>query len=196
MKNIVVIATVLCLSVSTGQAKPQDCEARKKIVSAYSTIKQLIASSPNDTVLREQAAKTMRSFVDFNEFARLSLGKAWKNLDANQRAEYKTEFKALLERTYLKRFKTNQSFEVIDTQHCRYNKKADRVEIRTTIVCSSVETEVYYRFYGAAESWLVYDIVVDDISMMRNYRTSFSRTIREEGFDALLSKLRKSNKDK
>jgi len=157
-------------------------------------IHELVLASKDDEDMRSKVKGLLEGFMDFEEFGKLCMGKEWDKLSADQRSRYLVEFKALLERTYLKRFKAGKPFTVTFRGDTRMNKTGDRAEVRTTITADNVGADIDYRFHSR-DGWKVYDILVDEVSMMRNFRKSFLKVMRKDGFDALLQKMQNRNEE-
>jgi phospholipid transport system substrate-binding protein len=166
------------------------CDGVAIIDGNYRTIKKVCAESPTDDDMRDRISLLMEGFVDFPEFGKLALGKYWDTINDKQRGEYLDEFKKLLKRTYLRRFTRGQDFAFSYRSGCRLNTAGDRMEVQTTIKSGETEVDVDYRFQKKGPVWLAYDLVVDEVSVMRNYRTNFVKILKNEGFDALLKKMR------
>lgn len=165
-------------------------ETRKIIDEETAAIRTLVLESKKDEALQAGVRERMERFVDFEEFGRLCLGKRWSKLAGDQQKLYLEEFKKLLQRTYLRRFKRGKEFKVAFRGEPRLNKTGDRVEVATTIAGSEATADVDYRFHKVG-SWKVYDIIVDEVSIMRNYRKSFIKVLKKDGFDALIEKMQK-----
>lgn len=170
-------------------------ETKKIIDDETSGIRALVLEAKDDASLQEGVKKRMERFVDFEEFGRLCLGKRWKKLDDKQQALYLEEFRKLLQRTYLRRFKRGNDFKVTFRGEPRVNDKGDRIEVRTTIAGTEATADVDYRFHKV-DVWKAYDIIVDEVSIMRNYRKSFIRVLKKDGFDALIEKMQKKTGEK
>jgi len=157
-------------------------------------IRELVLKSKTEQEMQDNVKDLMDVLVNFEEFGERSLGRKWKTLSEEQRKIYLVQFKALLQRTYLRRFKPGKEFTVKYRSETRFNKKNDRGEIQTTIISGDVEADVDYRFHDAG-GWRVYDMVVDEVSIMRNYRKSFLRILKRDGFEALIKKMKNKSSD-
>ena len=189
------VATLLTLSPATLRA--DDCAAKTIIEGTYTEIQKVVTIAPDDESMRRDVQTIMSRFIDFDEFGALSLGSRWKTLDTKQQEIYLAEFRELLKRTYLRRFKRGREFRVSYRSDCRMNSKGTRVELQTVIHSEDdVEADVDYRFHKPKDAWLVYDIVVDEVSIMRNYRKSFVKTLKKDGFDKLIEKMKKKKSDR
>jgi phospholipid transport system substrate-binding protein len=126
---------------------------------------------------------------DFNRMTQLAVGKHWNAATPQQKQALVREFRALLVRTYstsLTAFK-DQAIEFKP-----FSMKPDDTEV-------TVQTEVKqpggkpvpinYEMYKTAFGWKVYDVSIDGVSLVINYRSSFASTIRQSGIDGLISKL-------
>ncbi|MDJ0955347.1 MAG: ABC transporter substrate-binding protein [Arenicellales bacterium] len=127
---------------------------------------------------------------DFNRMSKLVLGKHWKKATADQRREFEQEFKSLLVRTYATALFEYTGQEIIYKPF--HNKQgADRVVVKTEIVPNDgPNIPLYYSLSKAKDgAWLVYDVSIDGISLVTNYRTTYSRIIESKGIDKLIVSL-------
>lgn len=187
--RLALVMTFLAVNVA-AQEKPAD-EPRNIIETNNAKIKKLVMESKTDEELKDGVRILMSEFVHFERFGQLCLGKRWKGLTPDQQKVYLEEFKNLLQRTYLRRFKRGREFSLEFREETRYSEKKDRAEVKTTIIAKDVTADVDYRFFVEEGVWKVYDIVVDEVSIMRNYRKSFIKVLKKDGFDALIEKMRK-----
>jgi phospholipid transport system substrate-binding protein len=131
---------------------------------------------------------------DFEEMTRLAVGKHWREATAAQRGPLIEEFKTLLVRTYSKALQqyTDQQVEFLPM---RGDPTGDDVTVRTEIEQpGGFPIPVYYSLYRADDGWKVYDVVIDNVSLVTNYRSSFAQKIRQDGIDGLLEQLRSRNR--
>jgi len=146
----------------------------------------------DEAFLNEQVDKHVVPFVDFNTMTKLAVGKSWKKADEKQRVELVTEFKALLLNTYANAL-TEYSGESIDFQPFKPERRDDRAVVRSTFKRASGSTiPVLYKL-REKDGWLIYDIEVDQISLVTSYRTAFSSEIEKGGIDGLLKTMKDKN---
>ena len=133
---------------------------------------------------------------DFERIARLVLGRAWRKTDDNQKKEFISEFRTLLLKTYsvaLSKYK-NQKIEFKPT---RMSETDEIVIVKSEIIQSGGQPiKVNYALANNSGKWLVFDIVIEGVSLVTNYRSQFSTEIRKNGIDVLIDKLAKKNKSK
>ena len=130
-------------------------------------------------------AKVLPNF-DFNRMTQLALGKHWPRATAKQKQSLVNEFRNLLVRTYsgsLTAF-TNQTVEFKPlTMKPDDTDVTVRSEIRQP---GGQPIPINYSMYKTAFGWKVYDVTIDGVSLVTNYRASFSNTIRQSGIDGLI----------
>jgi len=128
--------------------------------------------------------------VDFVRVSGLALGKYWRRASKPQREAFIQQFQRLLVRTYSTAMR---EFADLDIRYLplRMVEGDEKVAVRTQVVRSesAAPIEVIYSMHLKEGSWLAYDVKIDGISLVTNYRSSFSREIRRAGMDGLIRKL-------
>ena len=131
---------------------------------------------------------------DFEKMSQWVLGKNWRIADAAQRGQFTDEFRTLLVRTYAKALLeyTDQSMSYLPFHA---DEAARKVTVKTEIVQQGGPAiPLHYSMYLNKDGqWKVYDIKVDGVSLVSNYRSSFATEIRASGIPGLLKKLAEMN---
>lgn len=131
---------------------------------------------------------------DFEKVSRLVLGKNWTNATPEQKTAFQAEFKTLLLRTYataLSKYKN----QVIEYKPFRMEPGAESATVKTAIQQPGGDPiAVDYTLGKKADDWKVYDIVIEGVSLVTNYRSQFAQEIRQNGLDSLTKKLAEKNK--
>jgi phospholipid transport system substrate-binding protein len=184
----------LVLGFNTGMAKaadtPPDVLARTTTQDVLALLKQdkEIQNGNQAKVYQLVEAKILPNF-DFNRMTQLAVGKHWPRATANQKQSLVTEFRNLLVRTYsasLTQF-TNQTVEF---KPLTLKSDDDDVTVRSEIRQPGGQPiPIDYSMYKTAFGWKVYDVSIDGVSLVTNYRASFSSTIRQNGIDGLIKTL-------
>ncbi|VAW88020.1 Phospholipid ABC transporter shuttle protein MlaC [hydrothermal vent metagenome] len=126
---------------------------------------------------------------DFEKMSKWVLGKYWRKAEQTQRQQFVHEFRQLLVRTYAKALMENAG-QTVDYLPLRAKAGAVDVTVNTEIPQESgFPIPINYKMYQSEGEWKVYDVNIDGISLVTNYRTSFSGEIRKHGIDGLLAKL-------
>jgi phospholipid transport system substrate-binding protein len=138
-------------------------------------------------------AKVLPHF-DFNRMTQLAVGKHWNAASPQQKQSLVKEFRALLVRTYstsLTAF-ANQTIEFKP-----FSMRADNTEVKVQTVVKQpggTPIPIDYDMYKTAFGWKVYDVAIDGVSLVINYRSSFANTIRQSGIDGLIATLEAKSK--
>lgn len=126
----------------------------------------------------------VQRFLNTDSMARRTLGDYWEEATLEQRQRFSDLFVKVLEGTYLSRI-GDYSDGVVRYQKQRV--KDDKAIIDTVIVAGDVEVPVQYKMLYVDDHWQVFDLVIEGISLIRNYRSTYGEIIRREGFEGLLT---------
>lgn len=173
---------------------PEDLVAKTtdQITSALRAEQDKIKANP--VRLYEIVDEVVLPHFDFERMSRWALGKYWRKAKKNERSQFIQEFRVLLVRTYAKALNDNYD-QKIDMLPVRMRKKGKEATVRTEVQQSAgFPIPIDYKMYIKDDAWKVYDVSVDAISLVANYRTSFSKEIRKDGLPKLIARLADRNK--
>jgi phospholipid transport system substrate-binding protein len=140
---------------------------------------------------KRELRKAVSGILDFREMAKRSLSRQWRKLTEKQKEEFVELFRGLLERTYLKKIEAYQNEEI------RYKgqRLRGKYAIVKTIVVTSKQTEipVDYKLIKKGDGWIVYDVIIEGVSLVNNYRRQFKSIIRRSSYEGLVKILREKN---
>ena len=128
--------------------------------------------------------------VDFRAMSKLALGKNWRSANEDQQLRFTEAFKIMLIRTYSKSLieYTDQKIEFLPYDGPEEGKRT--TEVKTQVMqANGPAIPIDYRLREKDGEWKVYDIKIDGISLVTNYRNSFAADIRKVGMDGLIDKL-------
>jgi phospholipid transport system substrate-binding protein len=126
---------------------------------------------------------------DFNRMTQLVIGKNWPRATAKQKQELVTAFRNLMVRTYSNSL-TAFNNQTVDFKPLNMSPGDTDVTVRSEIRQPGGQPiTIDYSMYQTAFGWKVYDVVIDGVSLVTNYRSSFSSTIRQSGIDGLIKTL-------
>ncbi len=135
-------------------------------------------------------------YFDFRAMSRLVLGKHWREASEDQRTRFAGEFRDLLVRTYATALLKYTNEEVV------YLPFRSSPEDKTVTVKTEVKQggggpviPIHYSFYLTDASWKVFDVIIDGVSLVTTYRSTYAEKIRTEGLNALIATMAKSDKD-
>jgi phospholipid transport system substrate-binding protein len=128
--------------------------------------------------------------IDFKSMTYLAMGKSFKKLDEAKQQELSAAFKALLVKTYAKTMNKYTNERILYDPYQK-SVKANRAVVKTNISqTSTVAIPVHYKLLLKENKWLIYDILVDGISLIKSYRTTFKNEIKTHGVDGLIKSLK------
>ncbi len=141
----------------------------------------------NTTVRREKLREVIGKRFDYKQMAMRSLDKEWKGRTPAEKKEFVDLFKRLLENSYAEKIESfsDEKINYISEKVV----KGKYALIKTEIARKDGIIEVDYKLINMNGDWLVYDFVVEKVSMVRNYRSQFNKIIRKESYEALVKKL-------
>ncbi len=138
--------------------------------------------------------ETVLTHFDFQRMSRRVLGKHWRKANADQRERFAKEFQVLLVRTYATAL-LEYSEQKIAYLPVRKGSRASETVIRTEVrPPGGMPIPISYAMYDSGGEWKVYDVSIDGVSLVINYRSSFNSQIRRQGLDGLIGKLAQRNK--
>ncbi|MGH7235290.1 MAG: MlaC/ttg2D family ABC transporter substrate-binding protein [Nitrospiraceae bacterium] len=130
---------------------------------------------------------------NYDEMARRALGAQWNKLSDTERQEFVDVFKRLLSSSYADKIEGYSGEQV---HYLNERLEADYAEVRTKVASDKTEIPLDYRLLNKSGAWRVYDVVVDGVSLVNNYRSQFTKIIRESSYADLLEKLREKSRKK
>jgi len=144
---------------------------------------------------RERIRASVEGTIDFEEMTRRSLGVHWRKRTPEERREFVHLFSDLLENSYISKIEQQTDEKVYYTDE-RVNKKGTRGLVKTKVVTSKdTEIPIFYRMMKKEGRWVAYDIVIEGVSLVSNYRTQFGKIIRSSSYEDLVKTLRKKVKN-
>ncbi len=120
------------------------------------------------------------SIFDFEEFSKRTIGKRWNSFTDKQKNDFMEAFDNLLTATYLEKMDTYDGQSVSYTG-TRTSKDNTKVEIQTNVNSANKEIPVFYQMIAKNNTWVVYDVRIEGMSLVENYRSQFSEIFKSGG---------------
>ena len=185
-----VLAAVLSLlMVGDALAGPPTDQLRGAVDQVLSVLSDPALKKEAKTLERRRAIRAVANQIfDFTEISRRSLALHWQARTAAEREEFTRLFADLLEHSYISKIE-NYSGEKI--QYVGETLDGDRAVVRTLIVTKQgTAIPVDYRMFPQGDRWRAYDVMLEGISLVANYRAQFNSIIQRSGYPELVAKLR------
>lgn len=180
-------ASLLLLALPAGAGAPteQIRATADKVLSILNNPELRSAARKNER--REQLRAVIYPRFDFAEMAKRSLGPQWSRRSPQEQREFVRLFTEVLENSYVGNI---ESYNGEKMTYTRENLDKDHAEVFTKVVTKKGEDfSVNYILRPVDGEWKVYDVVIENISLVNNYRSQFNRILAKASFDELLRKL-------
>jgi len=183
-----VVALVVFIS-STLFAYDEAQELRLKVQGKISTVMTLLKDNELKKEQREhKILREIEVLFDYELISRLALGKEWEKLNSKKQDEFTDLFTKKLKESYLEKLRLFNDEEVVFESSKK--TKENRMQILSYIINKTDKKEVLYKFHKSKDgSWLIYDLEIEGISILRTYRTQFATELKKGNIDTLLEKL-------
>lgn len=196
--STIAIVLTLLLTALSGQASALAESPMKMLRRTNKQLNALLrkqsAQRPKGTgdQIDGEIKRTINRFLDFGELARLALAKHWDARSPAERKEFTNILRELIERNYVKQLRSHIDY--------RIDYRGEKVEGDTAHVDTAVqvkgerrmeEVEIAYDMRKTKDGWMVFDVITDGVSIVRNYRSQFNRIIKKQSYDALVKKMRR-----
>jgi phospholipid transport system substrate-binding protein len=172
----------LCLAETTSP--------KAEIQSTIDKIIATVQANPGDTgksARREKLREIINPKFDFDEMSRRSLGSNWTEITPAEQEDFTTVFSELLARTYLSKIETVKPGMVkVENEHVDGAKAV----VKTVVLSQGDTFPIDYKMMYRNNGWRVYDVVIENIGLVANYRNEFSGIIRKDKFSGLMARLR------
>lgn len=187
---LTLVMALLLAAMGTAWAGPQDY-----IQDKHKELSELLQKGGSDGSSRISAI--FDSMLDYQSLAEHSLGEHWAGLTEEQRREFKTVLEGLVKNAYEKSLHKTLDYEVSMQGETPLD---EGVLVKTVAKHRAHERDapvsIDYALHKVGTEWKVYDIVTEGSSLVKNYRSQFTRVIKKKGFAELLSRMRKKLAEK
>ena len=192
-KSLIVVATIVVTgvavqSVSAGEAT----EAMRGTIDEVLRIlaDKALKQPAKANERRQLLEKVVGERFDYEEMSRRSLGASWANQSDKEKQEFVSLFQTLLVNTYADKI---ESYTGDGVQFLNERNEKEYAEVRTKVLTGKTEIPLDYRLLNKGSGWRVYDVVVDGVSLVNNYRGQFSKILRNGSYADLVDQLRKKS---
>lgn len=138
---------------------------------------------------KEKVRAISEKMFDFNELSKRTLGMNWKSLNPDQQKEFIELYKDILEDVYMDRITSYTDEKVAFQKEIMLSD--DTAEVQSNIITKKAEIPIYYRVILKDGEWRVYDVIIEGVSLIKNYRSQFREILANKSPEELLKTLRK-----
>jgi phospholipid transport system substrate-binding protein len=147
----------------------------------------------NEQKRRRELKQAVGSIFDYGEMAQRSLGRHWKERSPAERKEFVQLYETLLENSYADKIESYNNEKIV---YLKESVEGEYAEVRSKVVTAKRdEYSLDYRLLNKGGKWMIYDVIIEGVSLVNNYRNQFNKIIRNQSYDALVKKLRTKSKE-
>ena len=137
---------------------------------------------------RQQIRAIADEIFDWQETGKRALARHWQGRSPSERQEFSTLFADLIERSYVSKIEQYSGERVV---YAGETVEGDQATVRTKLITkSNTEIPIDYRMQKEGDRWWAYDVVIEGVSLVSNYRTQFNRIIQQSGYPDLVNKMK------
>ena len=146
-----------------------------------------LKGTDNSSERRKQLRMIFEERFDFNEMAKRALSRAWRKRTKKEKKEFLYSFKYLLESTYIGKIERYNGQTV---QFMKESIDGNYAKVKTLVITKEQPIRVYYKMHKKKRDWLVYDVIIEGVSLIKTYRDQFKSILNRSSFSDLLDKMR------
>ncbi len=190
LNNIIIILLLSSLPVYAGPPLDAVQTNVNKVLEVLRDPKLKAASAKE--IEKEKLRLIYDRMFDDVELSKRTLAKNWNSLDVAQRKEFVLLFRQVLEKAYIDKILAYTDEKIVFERETMVS--GTQAEVQTKVVTSSKEIPISYRLLQKDGAWKVYDVVIENVSLVLNYRTQFNDILAKDKPEQLLEILRKKVK--
>jgi len=189
---VLVVAAIFLLTPPVFGGVPLDV-VQTNVSKVFEVLRDPKLKAPSMKEAKKEKLRVIYyGMFDEVELAKRTLARNWNKLNDAQRREFVQLFHHVLEKTYADRILAYSNEKVVYVKEIPLT--GNQVEVQTKIITASKEVPISYRVIQLGGNWKVYDVVIENISLVMNYRTQFNDILAKNTPEQLLDILRKKVK--
>lgn len=194
MRVWLLFVALAALLFSENGAASDSTSPAELIKSRNERVEAILAAAGDsvDAETKEQLKDIINSFIDFRELSKLALGKYWDQRTEKEKEDFVNVFQQLIRNSSVKKLEVYKADRIVYEAPEINGSKA---KVTTLAYKKRKEVEVVYKMHKVKGEWKVYDMEIDGMSTVRNYRDSFYKQIAKSSYTEMYNKLEKRLKD-
>ncbi len=190
MKKTLMLCFAIIFFTASLAAASTPTDQLKKSVDA---ILDLLNDQEVDMEVRNKKIETIvKDRFDFNTMAQWILGIHWRKATPEQREKFVNLFRTLLETNYRDRIgEYADEYNDERVEYIQERIRGDKAMVDTQVVTEKQKIPINYKMVQKDGDWVIYDVVIEEVSLVSNYRNSYDEIVRKEGYEGLFSRMEK-----
>ena len=187
MKIRSVLMFIICIMLISVKTYAGD--ATDTVTAHVDRVMNVLKGPASEESKKADIRKIAGTMFDFIAMSKATLGINWKKLDRDQQQEFILLLRSMLENAYISKI-----LDYSDEKSVYINERSlsdTRVEVQSKLVTRSADIPMDYRMVKTEEQWKVYDVIIEGVSLIKNYRTQFREILSTQSPEELLQIMRK-----
>ncbi|MBP9837178.1 MAG: ABC transporter substrate-binding protein [Proteobacteria bacterium] len=188
--NFTKVASLLFLLLNVVVAQASDSPAAdiKGVIEQVRKEIEASKANPDAVAVDDKLKRIIIPMFDFAEMSKRSLGSNWPKISETEQKEFVVLFSDLLSSTYLKRIKSG--VQASNIKSMTDSIEGEKALVKSIVALDGDDFSMDYRLINQSGAWKIYDVVIENVGLVGNYRSEFSDIIKKDGFPGLMQKLK------
>ncbi len=184
LKSIFIFISLLFTGLAMAETTSPQVTVKNTISKVVTTFES--TSFPSVDARKDAVLKIVGEVFDFEEMAKRSLGSTWSKYSVEDQNNFVTAFADFLAKTYLNRIENvSEEMVSVDSEQVR----EDKALVKTKVKLKDSQFPIDYKMHLENGAWLVYDVVIENVGLVANYRNEFASILRTQDLATLTQKL-------
>lgn len=191
IKKIILLAISMVFAANTVFASVTDTVKKTVDSVVHIVTDPEMKKKSNETKRRSSIKTAISAIFDSQEMSKRTLARHWRDRTPVEQKQFTELFADLLENSYVSKIESYNDEKILYTKEAIDGGYA---EVKSKVVTArNDEYTLDYRLHKQGDKWMVYDVVIEGVSLVSNYRTQFNKIINSEGYAGLVKKLQAKN---
>lgn len=193
---VVTVLASICATQVGAAISPLE-QVRTTVTGIVGVMQSKDLAKPDKKIARrEKIMAYVTQRFDFEEMSKQTLVSKWRDLTPEQRKDFVRLFSELLKNTYIGRVEAYSNEAILFDKEVFDGDQQTRAMVYTKVVKNNQEIPINYKLMVKDGEWFVYDVMIEGVSLIRNYRTEFARILNQEQYAGLVKRLQEKNENR
>ncbi|MGC8928159.1 MAG: MlaC/ttg2D family ABC transporter substrate-binding protein [Myxococcota bacterium] len=184
MKQLFLLPLLVMLPIISSFAEEE--KASDVILKYSDKVKTIVKKNISLEKKKAEIKKVVDEILDYNELAKRSLGRHYRDRSQEEIEKFNKLMRELIETSYLKKITSTVDYTLKILSED--DEEGEKI-VNTEISAKEGKVQVGFAVFKRDNKWVVYDLIIDDVSTLKNYKSEFNKIIKEQGFNMVIKKM-------